>query len=332
MRLQAFVFALSRRRLLEIEREGEVSSKEPVFLKSNRLRNSCHIATTLKMRIKDDLGDREYASGLQGIKDFLQRCVLVRNFPEDCHCESPIEVIAFQFSLADARLNKTDVRELGVFGFFFGAPKHARLNVDGEHLAIGNALCQWDADSSGATADIQHRHVRFKFQVFNDRGGSTRSSKRIVEFDKPAQPDRTRQRPTSGSQTPADSNEQEHSNEAQENTNLSHNRRWGEHTALVAAAAGGLPPDTRRRDNIVLRDSAATGRDTWVPHLRIWETLLSRFSFMNAQLVTIRVHDNRSPAVGHIKRLNSERHLMTPEMFNRSVEVIYFQHEVRTVA
>ena len=82
----------------------------------------------------------------------------------------------------------------------------------------------------------------------------------------------------------------------------------------------------------MLRDSAATGRDTWVPHLRIWETLLSRFSFMNAQLVTIRVHDNRSPAVGHIKRLNSERHLMTPEMFNRSVEVIYFQHEVRTVA
>ena len=108
--------------------------------------------------------------------------------------------------------------------------------------------------------------------------------------------------------------------------------RLGEHTPSREWCSAS-PADTLRREHVVPGDCPATAeRDTCAPHLLICETLLSRFSFMNAQLVTIRVHDNCSPAVGHIKGLNSERHLMTPEMVNRSVEVIYFQHEVRTVA
>jgi hypothetical protein len=53
---------------------------------------------------------------------------------------------------------------------------------------------------------------------------------------------------------------------------------------------------------------------------------------MNTEFVAVGIHNYCSAAARHLERLNSERHLMTPEMFNRSVEVIYFQHEVRTVA
>src|SRR6476619_2900092 len=56
-----------------------------------------------------------------------------------------------------------------------------------------------------------------------NRGRSIRSSKRTVEFDKPAQPNRTRQRTTTGCQTPRESDEQEQSNSSQENACLSHN-------------------------------------------------------------------------------------------------------------
>jgi hypothetical protein len=53
---------------------------------------------------------------------------------------------------------------------------------------------------------------------------------------------------------------------------------------------------------------------------------------MNAKLVTIEVYDNRSPAAGHLEGLNGERHAVAAEMFDRLVEVIYFEDHVQTVA
>ena len=53
---------------------------------------------------------------------------------------------------------------------------------------------------------------------------------------------------------------------------------------------------------------------------------------MNAELVTIGVRDNGCPAARHVEGLNREPHLMTPEVFDRLLEVVYFQYKVWTVA
>lgn len=53
---------------------------------------------------------------------------------------------------------------------------------------------------------------------------------------------------------------------------------------------------------------------------------------MNAEFVTVGVQDNRCPAVRKVERLKGELHLVMPEVFNRLVEVIHFQHKLRTVA
>ena len=84
----------------------------------------------LKVRIKDDFGDRKDPSGFQGIKNLLQRSALVRNFSEHCHQKSPIKVIASSFPSPAPAWSKTDVRELSIYGLFFGSPKHSLLDVD----------------------------------------------------------------------------------------------------------------------------------------------------------------------------------------------------------
>ena len=53
---------------------------------------------------------------------------------------------------------------------------------------------------------------------------------------------------------------------------------------------------------------------------------------MNAELITVRVQDNRCPAVRKVERLKSELHIVVPEMFNSLIKVVHFQHKLRTVA
>jgi hypothetical protein len=55
-------------------------------------------------------------------------------------------------------------------------------------------------------------------------------------------------------------------------------------------------------------------------------------SFVNTESITVGVQDNRCPAAGHVERLHGELHLVTPEMLNGLVEVVHFQHQVRTIA
>lgn len=55
-------------------------------------------------------------------------------------------------------------------------------------------------------------------------------------------------------------------------------------------------------------------------------------SFMNAKFVTVGVQDNRCPAVRKVERLKGERHVVMSEVFYRLVEVIHFQHKLRTIA
>ncbi|HSF08437.1 MAG TPA: hypothetical protein VLA60_03425, partial [Nitrospirales bacterium] len=53
---------------------------------------------------------------------------------------------------------------------------------------------------------------------------------------------------------------------------------------------------------------------------------------MNAELITVGVQDNRCPAVRKVERLKGELHVVMSEMFYRLVEVVHFQHKLRTVA
>jgi hypothetical protein len=52
---------------------------------------------------------------------------------------------------------------------------------------------------------------------------------------------------------------------------------------------------------------------------------------MNAELVPVGVQDNRRPAVRKVERLKGKLHVVMSEMFYRLVEVVHFQHKLRTV-
>lgn len=47
---------------------------------------------------------------------------------------------------------------------------------------------------------------------------------------------------------------------------------------------------------------------------------------MNAEFVTVGVHDNRCPAGRKVERLKGELHVVVSEMFYCLVEVVHFQH------
>ena len=55
-------------------------------------------------------------------------------------------------------------------------------------------------------------------------------------------------------------------------------------------------------------------------------------SFVNSQLVAVRVKDDGSPASGRVERIKRELHVMLPEVLYRLVEIIHFKNKMRTIA
>jgi hypothetical protein len=59
----------------------------------------------------------------------------------------------------------------------------------------------------------------------------------------------------------------------------------------------------------------------------------SRFSFVDAEFIAIRVHDDCRPAARrHHRRLKRKPDVLTREMFDRLIEIVRFQHHVRTIS
>jgi len=52
---------------------------------------------------------------------------------------------------------------------------------------------------------------------------------------------------------------------------------------------------------------------------------------MNAELVAVRVEDDRTLAPRRIERLKGELHLVMSEMLHHAVEILHLQREVRAI-
>jgi hypothetical protein len=52
---------------------------------------------------------------------------------------------------------------------------------------------------------------------------------------------------------------------------------------------------------------------------------------MNAELVAVRVKDDRTLAPRRIERLKGELHLVMSEMLHRAVEILHLEREVRAI-
>jgi hypothetical protein len=55
-------------------------------------------------------------------------------------------------------------------------------------------------------------------------------------------------------------------------------------------------------------------------------------SFVNAQLVPVRVNDDGSPASGSVERFKREPHVMLLEVLYCFLEIIHFKNNMRTIA
>src|SRR5262249_24798785 len=117
-------------RLLEMNCGGNPASMERLLAETRLHGQLRHGVAAPEMRVEDDFGDRENASGFERIEELLKRRLAIRNFPQHRHQQSSVEAIVFQLSLAQPGAKKADRRlDTERAGLLFNPGQHGLLYI-----------------------------------------------------------------------------------------------------------------------------------------------------------------------------------------------------------
>ena len=176
-----------------MDRERKAIAEECFLTKAAGSCQSQHRRSRLIVIVEDNFRDRQDTAHFQRAEYFPQRRFSIWNFAKNRNQQCTIELVALEPALAQCRLNETYVAQPRSVRLVLRPPQHSRLDVSGHDTPIGTDLSRRrHSQSSRSAARIQYCHARLEGQMLDDRCCSIRLGKRVVQFNQPAQPCRTR--------------------------------------------------------------------------------------------------------------------------------------------
>lgn len=178
---------------LQIQRKAKPFAVVRYFPESYRFSPRSHASISLEMRVENYFGDREDAAWSQALENLLERGIAIGNFAEHSDQYGAIEPVALELAFTGAGLNKSDICKLCGPRSVSGARQHAGLHIQCNNGAsFADAFCKRNYQTSRSATDVQYGHAGSNVQAVDDDGGSIGFRKRIIAFDKPAQPNLAR--------------------------------------------------------------------------------------------------------------------------------------------